>query len=78
MSGKSWPLGGILSKARCHRRVFPLALHDHASVFTHGDFQRKNILIGDDSNLVLVDWESAGWYQSYWEYAIAMFTWRLA
>jgi hypothetical protein len=71
--------GGIPSKAEFYRRIFPSVFCDHASVFTHGDFQRKNILVKDDGNLVLIDWESAGWYPSYWEYALAMFAcggWR--
>ncbi|KAG8410761.1 hypothetical protein J3458_016858 [Metarhizium acridum] len=70
---------GMPSKAKFYRRVLPLVLYDHASVFSHGDFQRKNVLVGDDGNLSLVDWESAGWYPSYWEYALAMFAcggWR--
>lgn len=72
-------IGGSSSKASFYRRVFPLVLQNHSSVFTHGDFQRKNVLVKDDNDLVLVDWESAGWYPSYWEYAIAMFAcgdWR--
>ncbi|KID81768.1 phosphotransferase enzyme family protein [Metarhizium guizhouense ARSEF 977] len=64
---------GMPSKARFYRRVLPRVLCDHASVFSHGDLQRKNVLVGDDGNLCLVGWESAGWYPSYWEYASAMF-----
>lgn len=47
-------------------------LSGHESVFTHSDFQRKNILIADESPSVVavVDWESAGWYPSYWGYAL--------
>ncbi|KAF5127157.1 hypothetical protein E5D57_008085 [Metarhizium anisopliae] len=70
---------GMPSKSRFYRRVFPHVLRDHASVFCHGDLQRKNVLVGDDGNLSLIDWESAGWYPSYWEYASAMFAcgnWR--
>ncbi|KAK6086822.1 hypothetical protein SCUP234_02342 [Seiridium cupressi] len=53
----------------------------HESVFTHGDLQRKNILVLEQGDLssgsgksylvtAIVDWESAGWYPSYWEYAL--------
>ena len=56
------------------------------SVFTHSDFQRKNILVreeplaasGDGGTaparsfrvVALLDWESAGWYPEYWEYSL--------
>ncbi len=70
---------GMPSKAKFYRRTFPHVLRDHPPVLTHGDFQRKNVLVRDDGTLVLIDWESAGWYPSYWEYALAMFacgSWR--
>lgn len=74
-----------------YRRMLPQVLKDHPAVFTHGDFQRKNIIIrrrqpgltlpqsGQLSQcspeggfeVVLVDWENAGWYPSYWEYCAA-------
>ncbi len=101
------------------KRHFPTALAGHGSVLTHGDIQRKNILVekvlndppkagegGEDASesgsgekqggegenggegeeggereenesvewrvSAVVDWEEAGWYPSYWEYA-AMF-----
>lgn len=51
--------------------MFPSVLRDHTVVFTHGDLQKKNIIITDDKSVVLVDWEAAGWYPEYWEYAFA-------
>ncbi|KXJ89002.1 kinase-like domain-containing protein [Microdochium bolleyi] len=60
------------------------------SVFTHADFQRKNIMVTklpdsvDHESSVsryqitaVIDWEDAGWYPSYWEYAccFADFSW---
>ncbi|KAL1841227.1 hypothetical protein VTJ49DRAFT_7295 [Mycothermus thermophilus] len=73
-------------------RHLPDALVGHEIVFTHGDIQRKNILVAKrdgqppegsedkgGENLkgrwevtAIVDWEEAGFYPSYWEYA-AMF-----
>lgn len=50
---------GMPSKSRFYCRVLPRVLCDHASVFSHGDLQRKNVLLGDDGNLCLVDWEYA-------------------
>ncbi|KAL2128921.1 hypothetical protein VTI74DRAFT_8468 [Chaetomium olivicolor] len=43
------------------------------SVFTHGDIAPRNILVDKDSRiLALLDWENAGWYPDYWEYANLM------
>lgn len=52
--------------------------HPHArAVFTHGDLQAKNILLrAADGVPVLLDWECAGWYPSYWEYTNALWTSR--
>ncbi|EXJ54295.1 hypothetical protein A1O7_09633 [Cladophialophora yegresii CBS 114405] len=56
------------------------ALHDvfctHPPVLTHGDLQRKNIMVRMGSQgevaITILDWEIAGWYPSYWEYAQAI------
>jgi aminoglycoside phosphotransferase (APT) family kinase protein len=75
-------------------RHLPTALAGHRSVFTHDDLQRKNILVSRDVGAAdggsldeigggwrvtaIVDWEDAGWYPSYWEYASAFvdFVWN--
>lgn len=73
-------------------RHLPTTLSGHNSVFTHSDFQRKNILVREEYPSVTVpqpapkkslrlaailDWESAGWYPSYWDYALCFtyFNW---
>jgi aminoglycoside phosphotransferase (APT) family kinase protein len=67
-------------------RHLPKALQGHASVFTHGDLHRRNILIeqlpsegqGSERRFrvsAIVDWEDAGWYPSYWEYAAIFVDW---
>ncbi|KAJ9643391.1 hypothetical protein H2199_004070 [Coniosporium tulheliwenetii] len=75
------------NKADFYRRAFQTVLRDHPPVFTHGDFQRKNVMLrqmhrssGRESEQqecehepVIIDWESAGWYPSYWEYPRALF-----
>jgi aminoglycoside phosphotransferase (APT) family kinase protein len=33
------------AKAEFYQGAFPVILQGHAPVFTHGDFQRKNIII---------------------------------
>ncbi|KAI5455759.1 hypothetical protein BGZ63DRAFT_397905 [Mariannaea sp. PMI_226] len=64
---------GLVHKAEYYRRVLPLVLSGHRSIFSHGDLQRKNIMVKEDGGLVIIDWEAAGWYPEYWEYALAMF-----
>ncbi|KUI63527.1 hypothetical protein VM1G_10251 [Cytospora mali] len=43
------------------------------SVFTHGDLVPRNILVRDGNVVGFVDWEMAGFYPEYWEYAKAHF-----
>lgn len=40
-------------------------------VFTHGDLSCLNILVDGDNITGIIDWETAGWYPSYWEYVSA-------
>ena len=37
-------------------------------VFTHGDLSSFNIVARVDGIVGIIDWETAGWYPSYWEY----------
>lgn len=39
--------------------------------FTHGDLSSLNILVREDDIVGIIDWETAGWYPSYWEYTSA-------
>jgi phosphotransferase family enzyme len=40
------------------------------SVFTHGDIAPRNIMVDQDNRITgILDWENAGWYPDYWEYA---------
>ena len=79
------------TKGDFYRRALPAVLRGHPPVFTHGDFQRKNVVVkkrpqrmlpDDDGaesrdrttptyDVCIVDWETAGWYPSYWEYCTA-------
>lgn len=45
------------------------------TVFTHADIAPRIILLGDGDDcpvIGIVDWENAGWYPEYWEYANIM------
>ena len=37
-------------------------------VLTHGDLNMRNILVGDDGRLYMLDWSSAGFYPPWFEY----------
>lgn len=45
----------------------------HSSVLTHGDLSSLNILSRDNEIVGIIDWETAGWFPSYWEYTTACF-----
>lgn len=65
-------------------RHLSIVLKGHSIVFTYLDFHHKNILVEEIGQLdngqrlftvsAIVDWEFAGWYLRYWEYAVC-FTW---
>jgi len=80
--------GLSIYKAEHFSRAFKDVFQNHAPVFTHADFQRKNIMFRNpltttengqvqwgttDLELVIIDWEFSGWYPSYWEYSRALF-----
>ncbi|KAF2455602.1 kinase-like domain-containing protein [Lineolata rhizophorae] len=68
-------------------RHLPTSLKGHQPTFTHSDLHPQNILIREVVNAgsqdasyevsAIVDWETAGWYPAYWEYAaaFALFQW---
>ncbi|KAL1868360.1 hypothetical protein Plec18167_008285 [Paecilomyces lecythidis] len=64
---------------RLLRNMINQTLSNHRIVFTHGDLQRKNIMVertGDcdgcpEFEVTLLDWESAGWYPGFWEFCNA-------
>lgn len=64
---------GSPHKAKFFARWLPAVFRDHKPVFCHADLQRKNIIWREDKSVVIIDWESAGWYPEYWEYALATF-----
>ncbi|KAF1997084.1 hypothetical protein P154DRAFT_606910 [Amniculicola lignicola CBS 123094] len=42
-----------------------------ALVFTYGDLSSLNVLASGDKVVGIINWETAGWYPSYWEYTTA-------
>ena len=71
------------------RKMCEANFQGHRSVFTHGDLQRKNIMVtrisdldrkqGDNKwKVTLIDWEGSGWYPEYWDFCFASQTaWKL-
>ena len=49
-----------------HRSSYPDDLH--RTVLTHADLAPRNIIRSSNGSLFIIDWESAGWWPSYWEY----------
>lgn len=42
-------------------------------VLTHGDLSSLNILVRGDTIVGILDWETAGWFPTYWEYTCAKY-----
>lgn len=45
----------------------------YRSKFSHADICPRNFILQDNGNLVLIDWELAGWWPEFWEYTKAHF-----
>ncbi|KAH6973817.1 hypothetical protein BKA56DRAFT_634745 [Ilyonectria sp. MPI-CAGE-AT-0026] len=59
-------------KTRYYQHVLPTVLRsDDRPVFTHNDFQRKNVIVQPDGTPVIIDREFASWHPIYWEYSTA-------
>jgi aminoglycoside phosphotransferase (APT) family kinase protein len=55
--------------ARQPKHGTPLFTSRHPLVFTHGDIAPRNFIVDNERKLWLIDWERAGWYPAYMEYA---------
>lgn len=70
--------GNMTAKVDFYARNLDTMLRSHCPVFTHSDLQRKNILVhrkqGEASRVFIIDWETAGWYPSYWKYSLKIVT----
>ncbi|OAA60503.1 Protein kinase-like domain protein [Niveomyces insectorum RCEF 264] len=56
---------GLRKLIEFHNGSFP------PPVFTHGDLSSFNILAEGDTITGIIDWETAAWMPSYWEYTTA-------
>ncbi|KAE8146324.1 hypothetical protein BDV25DRAFT_133022 [Aspergillus avenaceus] len=59
---------------RYERQLPDLLPRSDCTVYTHGDTAPRNILINEKNEITgILDWEYAGWYPDYWEYAQSPF-----
>ncbi|KAK4041107.1 kinase-like domain-containing protein [Parachaetomium inaequale] len=54
------------------RRHYHAIFRGHNPVFTHANFFPGNLILREDGTVVIIDWEHAWWYPSFWEYCSAM------
>ncbi|PBL01856.1 hypothetical protein ARMGADRAFT_913445 [Armillaria gallica] len=54
-----------------HYNVRDRIIRYHRVCFSHSNLTRENILVTGDGRLAaIIDWEAAGWYPDYWDYAL--------
>lgn len=47
---------------------------DYSYRITHGDLSFRIIIVQGEKLAGIVDWETAGWYPDYWEYASTFYS----
>ena len=50
----------------------------YVTKFTHGDLNPSNIIVKNGHIVVIIDWQTAGWFPEYWEYTKMQHQWRPA
>ncbi|KAG6361934.1 hypothetical protein INS49_010163 [Diaporthe citri] len=60
-------------RAKLWESLIPEILKEGPPVFTHGDLQRKNIILRDDGKVFIIDWGLSGWFPECWEYCYTMY-----
>ena len=59
--------------SRYEHELPDMLLKSDCAVFTHGDIAPRNIMVDENCSITgIIDWEYAGWYPDYWEYAQIM------
>lgn len=59
--------------SRFKDRLLDMLPRSERSVFTHADIAPRNVMVDEQNHVTgILDWESAGWYPEYWEYAQIM------
>lgn len=64
----SW-MNRMLKIAHAEHVVGRFTTDGQPLVFTHQDISPRNLILDDDGKLWMIDWDLAGWYPPYFEYA---------
>ncbi|KAH7888427.1 kinase-like domain-containing protein [Phlebopus sp. FC_14] len=62
-------LNKMLSSSRGSKAHGPIFESSNPLVFTHQDLAARNVILDDAGCIWVIDWELAGWYPEYFEYA---------
>ncbi|KAJ5114412.1 hypothetical protein NUU61_000171 [Penicillium alfredii] len=58
---------------RDKNQLFDMLPRSERSLFTHADIAPRNVMVDEQNHITgILDWEWAGWYPEYWEYAHIM------
>lgn len=58
---------------RFEHQLLDMLPQSSSSIFTHADIAPRNIMVDEQNRVIgILDWEYAGWYPDYWEYAQIM------
>lgn len=61
-------LNRMLRHSKAENLVEPFSTA-HPLVFTHQDISPRNLIVDESGKLWIIDWDMAGWYPIYFEYA---------
>lgn len=63
------PRGGLRDRWLPHCQA--VLMQGWWPVFTHGDIHSGNIILGEDGEVTVIDWEFSGWCPVWWEWCVA-------
>ncbi|KAJ1963866.1 hypothetical protein GGI12_001793 [Dipsacomyces acuminosporus] len=71
----SWgsPVGPFNDEEEFNDVLLSGTITGHKSVLTHADLKPSNILVDEDCNVYIIDWECCGFYPEYWEYTKSLY-----
>lgn len=55
----------------CDKLILAQNSRSYGTNFTHGDLSLRHVYYLNGRITGIIDWESAGWFPDYWEYAMA-------
>lgn len=64
------PCGGLRDRWFPHCQA--VLMNGRRPVFTHGDIHSGNIILAEDGEVTVIDWEFSGWCPAWWEWCVAL------